>query len=65
MKMIKSRTHPASSTNDERRQVLPSRIIWDGNLDHLEGFRNKVEGYIGQIGAGFLFDLDFLEVYLE
>jgi hypothetical protein len=44
---------------------LPSQIIWDGNIDCFEEFRNKVEGHYGQIGAGYLFDSDFQEAYLE
>jgi hypothetical protein len=63
--MIKSTTHPVSSNNDERRQVLPSRIIWDNNLDLFEEFRKKVEKHYGQNIAGYLFVLDFQEVYLE
>ena len=45
--------------------MIPSRVIWDGNLDHFEEFRNKVEGHYGQIGAGYLFDMDFQKAYLE
>jgi hypothetical protein len=29
MKMVKERTRTMSSANDERRQVLPSKVIWD------------------------------------
>ena len=65
MKMIKSRAHMLSAARDERRQVLPSRVIWDGNIDRFELFRNNVEGHYGQIGAGYLFDSDFQEAYLE
>jgi hypothetical protein len=53
------------AANDERRQVLPSRVIWDGSIDHFELFRNSVEGHYGQIGAGYLFDTDFQIAYLE
>jgi hypothetical protein len=52
MKMVKERTRTTSSVNYERRQVLPSKVIWDGTIDHLEVFRNNVEGHYGQIGAG-------------
>ena len=65
MKMIRARTDAALSAKDEKRQVLPSRVIWDGNLDCFEEFRNKVEGHYGQIGASYLFDMDFQEAYLE
>jgi hypothetical protein len=40
-----------SAANDERRQVLPSRVIWDGSIDHFEFFRNSVKGHYGQMGA--------------
>jgi hypothetical protein len=30
MKMVKERTRTVSAVNDERRQVLPSKVIWDG-----------------------------------
>ena len=65
MKMIKGRTNATSAANDERRQVLNPRIIWDGSIDRFETFRNNVEGHYGQIGAGYLFDSDFQEAYLE
>jgi hypothetical protein len=41
------------------------KVIWDGTIDRFEVFRNNVEGYYGQIGAGYLFDSSFQEVYLE
>jgi hypothetical protein len=62
---IKSRTHAASRAKDDRRQILPSRVVWDGSLDRFEEFRNKVEGHYGQIGAGYLFDSDFQEAHFE
>jgi hypothetical protein len=46
MNMIKGRSQAISAANDERRQVLPSRVIWDGNIDRFEVFRNNVEGHI-------------------
>jgi hypothetical protein len=54
-----------SAVNNERRQVLPSKVIWDGTIDRFEVFRNNVEGHYGQIGAGYLFDSSFQEAYLE
>jgi hypothetical protein len=47
MNMIKGRTRAMSVVNDERRQVLPSRVIWDGTIDRFELFRNNVEGHYG------------------
>jgi hypothetical protein len=49
-----------SAVNDERRQILPSKVIWDGTIDHFEVFRNNSDHY-GQIGAGYLFQSSFQE----
>jgi hypothetical protein len=65
MKMINGRSQALSAANDERRQFLPSRIIWDESIDRFELFRNSVEGHYGQVGAGYLFDTDFQTAYLE
>jgi hypothetical protein len=65
MKMIKGTSQAISAVNDERRQVLPSRVIWDRSIDRFELFRNSVEGHYGQIGAGYLLDTDFQIAYLE
>jgi hypothetical protein len=65
MKMVKERTRTMSAVNDERRQVLPSIVIWDGSIDRFEVFRNNFENHYGQIGAGYLFDSSFQEAYLE
>jgi hypothetical protein len=65
MKMVKERTRTMSAVNDERRQVLPSKVIWDENIGRFEVFRNNIEGHYGQIGAGNLFDSSFQEAYLE
>jgi hypothetical protein len=43
MKMFKERTRTMSAVNDEWRQVLPSKVIWDGTIDRFELFRNNVE----------------------
>jgi hypothetical protein len=67
MKMAKKRTSTMSAGNDERRQVLPSKVIRDATIDRFELFRNNVECHYGQykIGAGYLFDSSFQEAYLE
>jgi hypothetical protein len=62
MKMVKERTRTMSAVNDERRQVLTSKVIWDGTIGRFEVFRNNVEDHYGQIGAGYLFDSSFQEV---
>jgi hypothetical protein len=51
MKMNKGRSQAISAANDERRQILPSRVIWDGSIDRFDLFRNSVKGHYGQIGA--------------
>jgi hypothetical protein len=63
--MVQERTRTMSAVNDERRQVLPSKVIWDGTIDGFEVFRNNVEGHYGQIGAGYLFDSSFQKTYLD
>jgi hypothetical protein len=65
MKMVKERTRIMSAANDERRHVLPSKVIWDGTIDRFELFRNNLEDHYGQIGAGYLFDSSFQEAYVE
>jgi hypothetical protein len=45
MKIVKERTMTMSAVNDESRQVLPSKVIWDGTIDLFEVFRNNVEGH--------------------
>jgi hypothetical protein len=52
MKMVKERTRTMSAVNDERRQLLPSKVIWGGTIDHFEVFTNNIEGHCGQIAAG-------------
>jgi hypothetical protein len=54
-----------SAVNDERLQVLPSKVIWYGTIYHFEVLRNNLEGHYGQIGACYLFDSSFHEAYLE
>jgi hypothetical protein len=38
-----------SVANNERRQVLPSKVIWDGTIDRFEVFRNNIEGNYGYV----------------
>jgi hypothetical protein len=65
MKMVKETTRAMSAVNYERRQVLPSKVIWDGTINRFEVFRNNVEGHHGQIGADYLCDSSNQEAYLE
>jgi hypothetical protein len=60
-----SRTDDGLSAKDEKREELPSRVIWDDSLDHFEEFRNTVEGRYGKIGACYLSEMDFQKAYLE
>jgi hypothetical protein len=59
MKMVKGRTRTVSAVNHKRRQILPSKVIWDEIIDLFEVFRNNLEGHYGQIGASYLFDSKF------
>jgi hypothetical protein len=59
------RTRTLSAVNDERRQVLPSKVILDRTIDRFEVFRNHVECNYKQIIAGYLFGSSFQVVYLE
>jgi hypothetical protein len=59
MKMVKERTRTMSSVNDEKRQVSPLKVIWDGTIYRFEVIRNNVAGHYGQIGAGYLFHSSF------
>jgi hypothetical protein len=65
MNMIKSRTHAISAADDERLQVLPAQVIWDGCIDRFEVIRNNVEANYRKIDAGYLFDSSFQEAYLK
>jgi hypothetical protein len=65
MNIVKERTRTMSAVNDERRQVLPSKVIWDRIIDHFEVFRNNVEGHYGQIGAGYSFVSSYKETRLS
>jgi hypothetical protein len=65
MKMVKERTRAMSAVNDESRQLLPSKVIWDGTIDRFEVFRNNVGDHDRQIGSGYLFDSSFQKAYLE
>jgi hypothetical protein len=51
MKMVRERARTMSAVNDERRQLLPSKVFWDGTIDRFEVFRNNVEDHYGQIGV--------------
>jgi hypothetical protein len=42
-----------SAVNDERRQVLPSKVIWDGTIDLFVVYIKNIERHYGQICAGF------------
>jgi RNA binding exosome subunit len=47
--MIKVRAHVFPTANYERLQILPSQVIWYGNIDRFELFRNNVEGHYGKM----------------
>jgi hypothetical protein len=64
MTMVNERTRAMLAVNDERRQVLPSKVIWDGTIDRFEVFRNNVEGHYGQIGAAYLIQVSRKPTYI-
>jgi hypothetical protein len=44
-----------SAANDESRQVLPSRVIWDGSIDRFEVSRTVLKVIMDQLAqATFL-----------
>jgi hypothetical protein len=51
MNTIKARAMARIAANDERRQVLNSRVIWDEDFDRFEVNRNNIEGHYGKIGT--------------
>jgi hypothetical protein len=51
IKMVKERTLTISAVYDERRQVLPSKVILDAATGHFEVFRSYVEVHYEPIGA--------------
>jgi hypothetical protein len=65
MKMVKESTRTMSGVNEERLQILPSKVIWDGTIERFEVCKNNIESQYGQIGAGYWFDSYFQEAYLE
>jgi hypothetical protein len=55
MNIIKRRSHAMSAANDESRQVLPSRVIWDGSIDRFEVSRTVLKVIMDQLAqATFL-----------
>ena len=65
VRTFKKNNTPVPTTKDEKRQVLPARVIWEGDLSLFEDFRNRVEGHYAQTGAGYLFSEDFQSAYLK
>jgi hypothetical protein len=55
MKTVKVRKPKMSAEIHEKRQILPSKVIWDETIDRFEVFRNNLEGHYGQIGVGYLY----------
>jgi hypothetical protein len=62
---VVKRLQAIAAANDERRLASPSRVIWNGSIDSLEGFRSYIKDHCGQISAGYLFDAGFLTAYLK
>jgi hypothetical protein len=49
--MVKERKRAMSAVNYGRRQILPSKVIWDGNIDHFEVLGNNDEVNYRKIAA--------------
>jgi hypothetical protein len=47
MKIVKERTRIMSAANDDRRQVVPSKVIWDGTIDRFEIIKKNNGGHFG------------------
>jgi hypothetical protein len=45
MSRIREKAIGKIAANDEIRQVLNPRVIWDGSIDRFEIFRNNVKGH--------------------
>jgi hypothetical protein len=43
MKIVKEKIRTMSASNDESRQLLPSKVIWDGTIDRFEVFLKYLE----------------------
>ena len=45
------------------RSTMNHKISWNGNRQTFDEYRNKVEGHLLQVGAGYLIDPVFLDKY--
>jgi hypothetical protein len=59
MNTIKARAYDFLSAKDENCQFLTSRIIWDGNLERVEKFRNRWKDILAKLVQDTYFDPNF------
>jgi hypothetical protein len=64
MKLFMERTWGISAINDERRQVLPSKVIWDGTINRFEVFRIMLKIIMDKLVLCIFYSC-FQEAYLE
>ena len=51
------------STKEVIQHVFPAKHTWDGQLSTFQAFKKKLVGHYCQVGAGYLFNKNFLESY--
>ena len=56
---VRNWTNPTAKVLEVRRQVLPARVTWDGNIQTFSIFKSQIVGHYCQTGAGYLFNTDF------
>ena len=59
-----ARRRVPAEQKDEKRQAMPARYTWNGDMDGFEQFQNQVQGFYGQIGMGYMFKSEFQKRYL-
>jgi hypothetical protein len=63
MKMVKERTQTMSAVNDEKLQVLTSKVIWDGTIDHFEVFLKYLETMLKVIMDKLVLAICLIQVF--
>ena len=46
-----------------KRQALPVRVGWDGQLSTFNRYKNELTGFYRQVGQGYMFDPEFQRIY--
>ena len=47
------------------RTPMNYKITWDGHRQTFDSYKNKVEGHLLQVGAGYITDQNFLDLYAK